>query len=181
MQKNASCTRDRTYSDGSVRSDKFRWICPIGQIQMDVSDRTNLDGVDRQIQVDLSDLGYTNSAPRDRTTSNGFVRSDKFRWIDCNDQDGQTLSFLKFGHYPADTLLIACNFSDHLQHRNWGCPHAGTWEVLLDSDSPAYAGQGAGGGTTFNTINQSCNDQPYSLSFSVNRWSVRVLAMTSEA
>jgi 1,4-alpha-glucan branching enzyme len=108
-------------------------------------------------------------------------QSDKFRWIDCNDQDGQTLSFLKFGHYPTDTLLIACNFSDHLQHRNWGCPHAGTWEVLLDSDSPAYQGQGAGGGTTFNTMDQSCNDQPYSLSFSVNRWSVRVLAKTSEA
>ena len=70
-------------------------------------------------------------------------QSGKFRWIDCNDRDRQTLSFLKFGHYPTDTLLIACNFSDHLQHRNGvpACRHLG---VLLDSDSPAYQGRELG-------------------------------------
>ncbi|MEL0099723.1 MAG: 1,4-alpha-glucan branching protein GlgB, partial [Opitutae bacterium] len=46
--------------------------------------------------------------------------ADKFRWIDCNDADGQTLSFVKFGTYPEDTLVVACNFSDSLKHRDWG-------------------------------------------------------------
>ena len=47
----------------------------------------------------------------------------------------QTLSFLKFGEVPQETLLIACNFSDKLQHLEWGCPHPGLWHVVFDSDS----------------------------------------------
>ena len=39
---------------------------------------------------------------------------DKFRWIDCNDKDGQTLSYLRFGERPEETILVACNFSDQL-------------------------------------------------------------------
>ena len=144
------------------------------QLDWALLDFPNHQGL-RQLITDLNKLYQEHP-----TWSAMDHRSDKFRWIDCNDGDGQTLSFLKFGHYPADTLLIACNFSDHLQHRNWGCPHSGTWEVLLDSDSPAYAGQGAGGGTTFTAMGQECNHQPYSLSFSVNRWSVRVLTRASE-
>ena len=66
--------------------------------------------------------------------------SDKFQWVDCNDSEGQTLSFLKFGEHPSDTLLVACNFSDQLRHRDWGCPHQGHWRVLLDTDSQDYAG-----------------------------------------
>ena len=66
---------------------------------------------------------------------------DKFQWIDCNDANGQTLSFLKFGKYPEDTL-IACNFSDSMTHKDWGCPHKGDWHVILDTDSPFYSGQG---------------------------------------
>ena len=63
---------------------------------------------------------------------------DKFKWVDCNDAEGQTLSFLKFGDRIEDTLLIACNFSDQKKHQDWGCPHDGLWEVIFDSDSTDY-------------------------------------------
>lgn len=105
-------------------------------------------------------------------------REDKFRWVDCNDEPGQTLSFIKYGNYATDTLLVACNFSDHLQHRDWGCPHPGEWQVILDTDSPSYSGQGAAGSTTFSTGEHPLHDQPCRLSFSVNRWSVRILALS---
>ena len=105
--------------------------------------------------------------------------ADKFKWIDCNDAEGQTLSFLKFGSYPTDTLMIACNFSDSNKHKDWGCPHHGDWEVILDTDSPDYSGQGAAGGTRFQSMERSCGDLPYSLSFSVSRWSVRILSLVS--
>jgi len=107
-------------------------------------------------------------------------QSDKFQWLDCNDADGQTLSFLKFGTFPKDTLLVACNFSDSLKHRDWGCPHEGNWEVVLDSDSPDYAGDGAAGGTSFTSFHEARDHQPFGLSFSVNRWSVRVLSLAEE-
>ena len=105
--------------------------------------------------------------------------ADKFKWIDCNDSEGQTLSFLKFGAYPSDTLMIVCNFSDSHKHKDWGCPHPGEWEVILDTDSPDYSGKGSAGGTRFTAIEHHCNDLPYSLSFSVSRWSVRILSLVS--
>lgn len=104
-------------------------------------------------------------------------QSDKFKWIDCNDMEGQSLSFLKFGDTEKDTLLVACNFSDQLRHRDWGCPHPGSWRVILDTDSPDYSGDGASGGTEFCSFDESRDDFPFGLSFSVNRWSVRILSM----
>ncbi len=102
--------------------------------------------------------------------------AEKFRWIDCLDSEGQTLSFLKFGNEPEDTLLVACNFSDQLRHRDWGCPHSGDWGVVLDTDSANYGGAGESGPTECKSFEESRNGQPYGLRFSVNRWSVRILA-----
>ena len=104
----------------------------------------------------------------------------KFKWIDCNDSGGQTLSFLKFGNYPNDTLLVACNFSDSLKHRDWGCPHSGMWEVILDTDSPNYSGHGAAGSTRFVSFAEPRNNQPNGLSFAVNRWSIRILSLVAD-
>ena len=101
--------------------------------------------------------------------------SDKFEWIDCNDAEGQTLSFVKFGTHTQDTLLVACNFSSQLCHRDWGCPHPGKWSVVLDTDARIYGGDGASGASKFQTFNQSLDNQLQKLSFSVNKWSVRIL------
>ena len=101
----------------------------------------------------------------------------KFRWIDCNDSEKQTISFLKFGQYATDTLLVACNFSNKTVHRDWGCPHDGEWEVILDSDSPHYGGKGFAGGTKFISFPEARNDQPFGLAFAVAQWSVRILRL----
>ena len=103
-------------------------------------------------------------------------QGDKFRWVDCNDSARQTVSFLKFGQHPEDTLLVACNLSDQVVHRDWGCPHVGSWEVVLDTDSPDYGGEGAAGASSFLTNAHDCDFFPNSLSFAVGRWSVRILA-----
>lgn len=107
--------------------------------------------------------------------------ADKFQWIDCNDVDGQTLSFLKFGTHPKDTLLVACNFSDRLCQRDWGCPHEGSWEVVLDSDARVYGGEGSAGDTEFLTFSEPKHKQPCCLSFSVGRWSVRILRLKNDS
>ena len=106
--------------------------------------------------------------------------AEKFHWLDCEDAAGQTLSFLKYGNYQHDTILVACNFSDKLVHRDWGCPHSGSWEVILDTDSPCYSGSGEAGGTQFVTFNESRNHQPFGLSFAVSRWSVRILKLVKK-
>ena len=105
---------------------------------------------------------------------------DKFQWIDCNDAEGQTLSFVKFGTHAQDTLLVACNFSSQLCHREWGCPHSGKWRVVLDTDAQIYGGDGASGVSEFEAFNQSLDNQLQKLSFSVNKWSVRILSPEKE-
>lgn len=102
--------------------------------------------------------------------------SDKFEWVDCNDASNQTLSFLRFGSQIPDTLLIACNFSDQISHREWGCQHPGIWRVILDTDGTDYAGYGSAGSTEFQAYEGPVNEKPYGLSFSVAKWSVRILS-----
>ena len=72
---------------------------------------------------------------------------------------------------------MACNFSDQLLHREWGCPHEGQWEVILDTDSIEYGGEGASGATEFLSFREQLNDVPYGIAFSINRWSVRILSL----
>ena len=50
-----------------------------------------------------------------------------------------------------------------------------TGRLFFDTDSPEYSGDGAAGGTEFHTFNEGRNGQPFGLSFSVNKWSVRIL------
>ena len=73
-------------------------------------------------------------------------------------------------------MLVACNLSDQVVHRDWGCPHVGSWEVVLDTDSPDYGGEGAAGASSFLTNAHDCDFFPNSLSFAVGQWSVRILA-----
>ena len=105
--------------------------------------------------------------------------SDKFEWIDCNDAEGQTLSFVKFGATVQDTLLVACNFSSQLCDRDWGCPHSGEWEVALDSNALQYGGKSLKLGSRFSTFEEPRNDQTFGLRFSIERWSVLILKLKS--
>ncbi len=83
-----------------------------------------------------------------------------FSWIDSNDAQGNTLSFLRFAAVPgtsaagapvatqADTKgMIACvaNFSavPHLKYRV-GLPQAGRWREILNTDAVIYGGSGVG-------------------------------------
>jgi 1,4-alpha-glucan branching enzyme len=126
----------------------------------------------QKLVADLNHLYLTHS-----TWSDSDHQGDKFHWIDCDDASGQTLSFIKYGENPGDTLLIACNFSDQLCHRDWGCPHEGEWRVILDTDSSDYGGEGSSGASEFHSFPEPRNGYSNGLSFSVARWSVRILKL----
>jgi 1,4-alpha-glucan branching enzyme len=81
-----------------------------------------------------------------------------FGWIDANDAQGNTLSFLRLAATPGtagvgvatqgDTSrAVACiaNFSPmpHLDYRI-GLPHAGRWREILNTDAAVYGGSGVG-------------------------------------
>ena len=86
---------------------------------------------------------------------------DGFSWIDANDAQGNTLSFLRWSdpHTPAtegsvdgavdrdEPGVIACiaNFSarPHLEYKV-GLPRAGRWREILNTDAAIYGGSGVG-------------------------------------
>jgi 1,4-alpha-glucan branching enzyme len=81
-----------------------------------------------------------------------------FGWIDSNDAQGNTLSFLRLAATPGTvapgtatqgdtsrTLACIANFSP-LPHENYrvGLPHAGRWREVLNTDAAVYGGSGVG-------------------------------------
>ncbi len=68
-----------------------------------------------------------------------------FSWIDCNDVDGSTLTYLRRGHSVTDAIVIACNFTPVPRSSfRIGVPVAGRWDEILNSDSVLYGGSGQG-------------------------------------
>jgi 1,4-alpha-glucan branching enzyme len=68
-----------------------------------------------------------------------------FEWVDCNDSDQSTLSYLRRGQSPDDALLVALNFTPVPRHGyHLGAPWGGVWQEILNSDAHDYGGSGQG-------------------------------------
>ncbi len=70
---------------------------------------------------------------------------DGFSWVDCHDWEQSTLSYLRQGNDPDDTLLVVCNFTPVTRtNQRVGVPRPGYWRELLNSDAHIYGGSGQG-------------------------------------
>ncbi len=68
-----------------------------------------------------------------------------FEWIDAGDTEKSIISFLRKGLSPADTILVACNFTPVVrQDYRVGVPASGFWKEVLNSDAGDYDGSGQG-------------------------------------
>ena len=68
-----------------------------------------------------------------------------FEWIDCNDDEQSTLSFLRRAGSSSELLLVACNFTP-VPRRDFrvGVPRGGAWREVLNGDAELYGGSGWG-------------------------------------
>jgi 1,4-alpha-glucan branching enzyme len=91
-----------------------------------------------------------------------------FEWIDCNDTDTGTLSFLRKASSPNDVLLIVCNFTPvpRLDYRV-GAPRGGFWKEILNSDAADYYGSGCGNWGGVEAVPIPHHGQPFSLSLTL--------------
>ncbi|MEO5900270.1 MAG: alpha amylase C-terminal domain-containing protein [Ilumatobacteraceae bacterium] len=66
-----------------------------------------------------------------------------FQWLDADDADDSIFSFLRWGHAGASVVACVANFTPE-PHGGYrvGLPWAGEWQVLVDTDAPAYDGSG---------------------------------------
>jgi 1,4-alpha-glucan branching enzyme len=68
-----------------------------------------------------------------------------FEWIDCNDIEHSTISFIRKTGSADDTVLIVCNFTSVINFNyRVGVPRGGFWNELLNSDAVEYGGSGQG-------------------------------------
>lgn len=65
-----------------------------------------------------------------------------FQWIDCNNRDMSTLSYLRRAKNSDVYLIVVCNFTPNVRHDFWvGVPEAGEFQEVFNSDSRYYGGE----------------------------------------
>ena len=68
-----------------------------------------------------------------------------FQWIDANDADHSTFSYIRFAADKSNFLVVAMNFTPvPLQGYRLGVPTAGFYKELLNSDASVYGGANLG-------------------------------------
>jgi 1,4-alpha-glucan branching enzyme len=87
-----------------------------------------------------------------------------FHWIDCNDVEHSTLTWLRRGHGPGGEVVVACNFTPVPRHGlRVGVPRGGVWREILNSDAPLYGGSGQGNLGSVASAPLPWHGQPHSL------------------
>jgi len=68
-----------------------------------------------------------------------------FEWVDANDSEHSTLSFLRKSQRTGDLILTVFNFTPVARTNiRIGVPRSGFWREILNTDAPDYGGSGQG-------------------------------------
>jgi 1,4-alpha-glucan branching enzyme len=96
-----------------------------------------------------------------------------FEWVDCNNWEDSTLSFIRKGHEENGTILVVCNFTP-VPRSNYrvGVPQGGWWQERLNSDATDYGGSGWGNMGGIEASPLGANGRPWSLTLNLPPLSV---------
>ncbi|HKK26986.1 MAG TPA: 1,4-alpha-glucan branching protein GlgB [Gemmatimonadota bacterium] len=87
-----------------------------------------------------------------------------FEWIEGADRENSVLAFLRRGGEGSPPVLAAANFTPVPRHGyRLGVPEGGRWELLANSDAPAYAGSGDGPEPEVEAEHMGRHGRPHSL------------------
>ncbi|MCX8012088.1 MAG: alpha amylase C-terminal domain-containing protein, partial [Desulfobacterota bacterium] len=94
--------------------------------------------------------------------------NEGFSWIDCQDSDNSTLSWLRQTRYSQDLIMVIANFTPvpRLGYQV-GVPRGGLWEEVLNSDAIEYGGSGQGNWGRVEAVANSWHGQSYSLNLTL--------------
>lgn len=97
---------------------------------------------------------------------------DGFTWINPNDCDRSTISFIRKGKAKSDQMIVACNFTG-VDRKDYvlGIPTGGTYEVVFSTDDEAFGGQ-TKEKATIKATKQESDGLPYRLTFDLPGLSV---------
>lgn len=91
-----------------------------------------------------------------------------FEWVDLQDWENSTVSFLRRGRSGKEQILVVCNFTPvpRINHRV-GVPRGGFWKEILNSDAEVYGGSGYGNFGGIEADSVSAHGRPHSLTLSL--------------
>jgi 1,4-alpha-glucan branching enzyme len=68
-----------------------------------------------------------------------------FEWIDCNDAENSTFSFIRRSKRPEDIIVVVLNATPEVRKGyRVGVPQPGFYKEVLNTDAGAYGGSNAG-------------------------------------
>jgi len=81
-----------------------------------------------------------------------------FEWIDCNDADQSTISFLRLAQNRDDFVVVCCNFTP-VPRMDYcvGVPTAGLYREILNTDAEMFGGSNMGNGGILATEDIACH------------------------
>ena len=89
--------------------------------------------------------------------------SEGFGWVNCNDAESGVLSFVRYGHNKADTIVVVCHFTP-VTRSNYrvGLPHGGRCKEMLNTNAAEYGGSGVGNFGEVSAQEIAYDDLPFS-------------------
>jgi 1,4-alpha-glucan branching enzyme len=81
----------------------------------------------------------------ERALHESDAKPECFEWIDCEDAQGGTISWLRWDAHFNEVFLALFNFTPRV-HRNFkvGVPRGGAWREVINTDAQEYGGSGQG-------------------------------------
>jgi 1,4-alpha-glucan branching enzyme len=91
-----------------------------------------------------------------------------FDWIDANDSEQSTLSFLRYAPDRSRTVAAVFNFTPVPRHNyRLGVPEDGRWEEVLNTDAKEFGGSGQGNLGGIDATPVGSHGRPFSLNLTL--------------
>lgn len=114
------------------------------------------------LQILIGDLNrlYQNEAALHQYDFHG----QGFQWLDCNDVEHSTLTFMRRADDPKDSVIVVLNFTPVPREGfRVGVPLDAQYVEVLNSDSQYYAGSNCGNAGALQSEHHSCMGLDYSV------------------
>ena len=98
-----------------------------------------------------------------------------FEWVNANDAEHSTFSFIRKSKDGKNNLLFVCNFTP-MEWKDYrvGVPRKKTYKLILDSDSEEFGGNGKKRPLAYKAMAKECDGRKFSFAYPLSPYGVAV-------
>jgi 1,4-alpha-glucan branching enzyme len=106
-------------------------------------------------------------------------QQDGFAWLDHENSEQSTYSFIRYGEQGSTPVIVVCNFSNQIHHDfSVGVPAAGYYQELLNTDLAIYAGSNQGNFSGVESEDTPWQGQPNRINITVPPMATVIFSLT---